>query len=111
MIASRNVLHLRESFMSSIRTSNIMMMNKGYQGSLHLSARPGTTVAGSGRARYPRAKLPAARHSLVRFGQYASEEITSPPALVPRAHQVWIPMVALMNLTEPSQKRTFTPPG
>ena len=43
--------------------------------------------------------------------QYWSEEITSPPARVPRAHQVLTLMVDLMALTEPSQNRTLTPPG
>ena len=37
--------------------------------------------------------------------------MTSPPARVPRAHQVFRLMVFLMNLTEPSAIRTLAPPG
>src|SRR5262249_26008023 len=37
--------------------------------------------------------------------------MTSPPAMVPRAPQVPGLMLSLMNLTEPSQNDTFTPPG
>ena len=37
--------------------------------------------------------------------------MTSPPALVPRAHQVLMLMVDLMNFTLPSAIPTFTPPG
>ena len=43
--------------------------------------------------------------------QKASAEITSPPALVPRAHQVGRLTVDLTNWTWPSPKQTFTPPG
>src|SRR3954453_5998309 len=37
--------------------------------------------------------------------------MTSPPAMVARAPQVAGLTLSLMNLTEPSQKATFTPPG
>ena len=43
--------------------------------------------------------------------QYESEPITSPPFRVPSAHQGWTLTLSLMNLTEPSEKATFTPPG
>ena len=36
--------------------------------------------------------------------------MTSPPALVAIAPQVWRLTESLMNLTEPSQNPTFTPP-
>ena len=46
------------------------------------------------------------------FGrQYASELMTSPPARVPRAHQLITLTESLTNRTEPSEKRIFTPPG
>ena len=37
--------------------------------------------------------------------------MTSPPARVPSAHQVVRLIVFLMNLTEPSPRPRFTPPG
>ena len=37
--------------------------------------------------------------------------MTSPKLLVPKAHQVCIPMLALTNRTLPSDIVTFTPPG
>src|SRR4051812_46404911 len=43
--------------------------------------------------------------------QKASALTTSPPALVPRAHQILMLMVLLTNFTLPSHIPTFTPPG
>src|SRR5262249_8635911 len=43
--------------------------------------------------------------------QYESAEITSPPAIEPRARQVAPLMLSLMNRTEPSPIRALTPPG
>ena len=37
--------------------------------------------------------------------------MTSPPALVPSAHQVYMLIEFLMNRQLPSAIRTFTPPG
>jgi hypothetical protein len=36
---------------------------------------------------------------------------TSPPAIVPKAVQIWTAMVCLTKRTEPSPSRTLTPPG
>ena len=44
------------------------------------------------------------------FGQYESDERISPLFLVPRAHQLSMLTESLMNLTEPSDMATFTPP-
>src|SRR4051794_7173954 len=43
--------------------------------------------------------------------QYASDETTSPLAMVPIAHHVSLVIDDLMNLTEPSHNRTLTPLG
>jgi hypothetical protein len=43
--------------------------------------------------------------------QKASALKTSPPARVPSAFQIERLMLLLMNRTEPSMSRTFTPPG
>ncbi len=43
-------------------------------------------------------------------GQKASEEMTSPPAMVPRAHQTGRLTVPLTNRTVPSPNRTLIPP-
>ena len=43
--------------------------------------------------------------------QNASALTTSPPARVPRAFQIERLILLLMNRTEPSMSRTFTPPG
>ena len=43
--------------------------------------------------------------------QYESDEMTSPLALVPSAHQVLIPIDDLMKCTLPSANRTLAPPG
>ena len=37
--------------------------------------------------------------------------MTSPPALVPKAHQVCMPMLLLTNRTLPSANPTLQPPG
>ena len=42
--------------------------------------------------------------------QYDSDEITSPLARVPSAHQVGIAIEFLMNFTLPSPNPTLTPP-
>ena len=49
--------------------------------------------------------------SIATYSQYASDEITSPPALVPSAHQTGRLIVCLMNATCPSPKPRLTPPG
>ena len=43
--------------------------------------------------------------------QSESALITSPPATLPSDRQVMPSMVLLMNRTEPSPRREFTPPG
>src|SRR4051794_17880803 len=43
--------------------------------------------------------------------QYWSALMTSPPARLPKAHQVAWPIVSLTNFTEPSPMATLTPPG
>ena len=51
------------------------------------------------------------RLMVIRRDQYESLEMTSPPFLVPKAHQVFMSMVDLMNRAEPSQSSTLAPPG
>ena len=45
-----------------------------------------------------------------RRGQSESALMTSPPALVAMAPQMFSETLSLTNLTEPSRKPTFTPP-
>ena len=51
------------------------------------------------------------RPAIARGGQYASALMTSPPARVPRLHQMFRAIESLMNRAEPSPISTFTPPG
>src|SRR4051812_31729873 len=46
-----------------------------------------------------------------RVGQYESDEMISPPALVPRAHHALMLTEDLTERTEPSHNSTFTEPG
>jgi hypothetical protein len=59
----------------------------------------------------PRPQCAATGIPLAERCQYESAETTSPPAIDPSAHHVGGLMVDVMNLTLPSHKRTFTPPG
>ena len=57
----------------------------------------------------PRAREPGMRKTWP--VRYASDEITSPPALVEMARKVGRLTLSLMNWTCPSSISMFTPPG